>query len=77
MQGKGFNSQAFSRYKHKVNEVRAKDRGRSHNFKDVWDDTIGRNVAVIFEQVSLGWSKSLEIRIEPSNVLITASDMKP
>jgi hypothetical protein len=48
--------------------------GCPYNSKDVWDDTIWRDVAVILEKVSLSRSEGLEIRIIPTNILITTSD---
>jgi len=52
------------------------DRRCSYNFEDVGDDAIGRDMAVSFEEVSLGRSERLEVRIEPPDVLVTASDPK-
>lgn len=51
--------------------------GCPYNSKDMWDDNIWWDVAVILEEVSLSRSEGLEIRIIPANILITTSDSKP
>jgi hypothetical protein len=61
MQGKGWNSQAFSRYKFEVKKGYSNGKGCTYNFKDVWDDAIRMNAAVILEEASLGRSEGLEI----------------
>jgi hypothetical protein len=47
--------------------------GTAYDFEDVWDDLFGRDVAVVFEEVALGFSYGVEGWLVPSCALVSSS----